>query len=80
MVPEVDGSNNKVLPMMTTADMSLKIDPDYNKICKKFLNDPKKFEDAFAKAWFKLLQGIWGQKVIMFVAILKTLTTNGKIQ
>ena len=62
MVPEVDGSNNKVLPMMTTADMSLKIDPDYNKICKKFLNDPKKFEDAFAKAWFKLLHRDMGPK------------------
>ena len=62
MVPEVDGSNNKVLPMMTTADMSLKIDPDYNKICKKFLNDPKKFEDAFAKAWFKLLHRDIGPK------------------
>jgi catalase-peroxidase len=62
MVPEVDGSNNKVLPMMTTADMSLKIDPDYNKICKKFLNDPKEFEDAFAKAWFKLLHRDMGPK------------------
>jgi catalase-peroxidase len=62
MVPEVDGSNNKVLPMMTTADISLKIDPDYNKICKKFLNDPKKFEDAFAKAWFKLLHRDMGPK------------------
>jgi catalase-peroxidase len=62
MVPEVDGSNNKVLPMMTTADMSLKIDPDYNKICKKFLNDPKKFEDTFAKAWFKLLHRDMGPK------------------
>ena len=62
MVPEVDGSNNKVLPMMTTADLSLKIDPDYNRICKKFLNDPKKFEDAFAKAWFKLLHRDMGPK------------------
>ena len=62
MVPQVDGSNNKVIPMMTTADMSLKIDPNYNKICKKFLNDPKKFEDAFAKAWFKLLHRDMGPK------------------
>ena len=62
MVPQVDGSNNKVIPMMTTADMSLKIDPNYNKICKKFLNDPEKFEDAFAKAWFKLLHRDMGPK------------------
>jgi len=62
MVPQVDGSNNKVLPIMTTADISLKIDPDYNKICKKFLNDPKAFEDAFAKAWFKLLHRDLGPK------------------
>tara|TARA_B100000767_G_scaffold199979_1_gene186929 strand:+ start:3356 stop:5479 length:2124 start_codon:yes stop_codon:yes gene_type:complete len=55
MVPEVDGSNHKVLPMMTTADMSLKIDPDYRKICGAFIASPDAFGEAFAKAWFKLL-------------------------
>ena len=40
--------------MMTTADMALKMDPDYLKISKRFHANPKQFEDAFARAWFKL--------------------------
>ena len=41
-------------PMMTTADLSLKFDPIYKKISKDFLDNPEKFADAFARAWFKL--------------------------
>ena len=62
MVPQVDGSDEKVLPMMTTADMSMKVDPEYNKICKSFLDNPKIFEETFAKAWFKLLHRDMGPK------------------
>jgi catalase-peroxidase len=40
--------------MMTDADMALKIDPDYLKISKRFQENPAEFEDAFARAWFKL--------------------------
>ncbi len=49
-----DASKNQGL-MMTDADMALKIDPDYLKISKHFKEDPKAFEDAFARAWFKLI-------------------------
>ena len=62
MVPEADGSNKKVLPMMTTADMSMKVDPKYNKICKYFIENPEAFGEAFAKAWFKLLHRDMGPK------------------
>ncbi len=41
-------------PMMTTADLALRMDPAYEKISKKFLNDFDAFADAFARAWFKL--------------------------
>jgi catalase-peroxidase len=41
-------------PIMTDADMSLKLDPEYRKISEKFYKDPKYFEDVFARAWFKL--------------------------
>jgi len=41
-------------PIMLTSDMALKVDPEYNKIAKRFLKDPVEFETAFAKAWFKL--------------------------
>ena len=40
--------------MMTTADMALKIDPGFLEISKRFHKDHKAFEDAFARAWFKL--------------------------
>ena len=62
MVPQVDGSNEKVLPMMTTADMSLKTDPIYREICEHFHANPEVFGEAFAKAWFKLLHRDMGPK------------------
>ena len=62
MVPQVDGSDEKVLPMMTTADISMKVDPIYREICQKFLADPDAFGEAFAKAWFKLLHRDMGPK------------------
>ena len=62
MVPEVDGSDRKVLPMMTTADMSLKTDPAYREICERFRNNPDEFGEAFARAWFKLLHRDMGPK------------------
>jgi catalase-peroxidase len=40
--------------MMTTADLALKFDPIYEKIARRFLENPDEFEEAFAKAWFKL--------------------------
>jgi catalase-peroxidase len=62
MVPQVDGSGQKVLPMMTTADMSLKVDPKYRKICNRFLQNPEEFGETFARAWFKLLHRDMGPK------------------
>ena len=43
-----------VKPMMTDADMAMKVDPVYNEICQKFMADPDYFADTFARAWFKL--------------------------
>ena len=51
--PNADGNGQQAL-MMTTADMALKVDPEYKKISERFHNDHQAFEDAFAKAWFKL--------------------------
>src|SRR5574343_162025 len=50
----VDAHNPSVRrnPIMTDADMAMKMDPEYRKISEKFRNDPKAFEDAFARAWF----------------------------
>jgi len=62
MAPEVDGSGKKVLPMMTTADMALKMDPAYRAIGERFIKDPEEFGQAFARAWFKLLHRDMGPK------------------
>ena len=49
-------------PMMTDADMAMKIDPIYNAICQKFMADPEYFADAFGRAWFKLTHRDMGPK------------------
>jgi len=54
MIPDAHDPSKKHRPMMTTADMSLRMDPAYEKISRKFHKDPKAFADAFARAWFKL--------------------------
>ena len=46
--------SKRVMPMMTDADMAMKMDPTYRAICEKFMDDPDYFADTFARAWFKL--------------------------
>ncbi|WP_320112208.1 catalase/peroxidase HPI [Draconibacterium orientale] len=53
-------------PMMTDADMALKMDPEYRKISEKFMNDFDAFSDAFARAWFKLTHRDMGPKARYF--------------
>ena len=62
MVPQVDGSDQKVLPMMTTADMSLKFDPEYKKICERFLANPDEFGETFAEPGLELLHRDMGPR------------------
>ena len=54
MIPDAHDPTKKHRPMMTTADMSLKMDPIYEPISRRFHKDPEAFADAFARAWFKL--------------------------
>jgi len=53
-VPDAHDPSKKHPPMMFTTDLSLKVDPSYAKISKRFHENPQEFADAFAKAWFKL--------------------------
>ena len=53
----------RVMPMMTDADMAMKMDPAYNAICQKFMADPAYFSDCFARAWFKLTHRDLGPRV-----------------
>ncbi len=54
-VPDAHDPSKKHAPMMLTTDLSLRMDPDYASISKRFLENPDDLSDAFAKAWFKLL-------------------------
>ena len=54
LVPDAHDKSKKHAPIMFTTDIALKEDPEYRKISKRFLDNPKEFELAFAKAWYKL--------------------------
>ena len=54
MIPDAHDPSKKHPPMMTTADLSLRLDPAYEKISRRFHQNPQEFADAFARAWFKL--------------------------
>ena len=54
MIPDAHDPSKKFSPMMTTADLSLRFDPIYEPISRRFHKDPQAFADAFARAWFKL--------------------------
>ena len=54
LVPDAHDKDKRHAPIMLTTDIALKTDPNYEKIAKRFLENPKEFELAFAKAWFKL--------------------------
>jgi len=53
-VPHAHDKAKKIAPSMLTTDLSLRVDPAYEKISRRFKDDPQAFADAFAKAWFKL--------------------------
>ncbi|MBI1396068.1 MAG: catalase/peroxidase HPI [Betaproteobacteria bacterium] len=54
MIPDAHDPSTKHRPMMTTADLSLRFDPAYEPIARRFHKDPRAFADAFARAWYKL--------------------------
>ncbi|WP_209679074.1 catalase/peroxidase HPI [Methanohalophilus levihalophilus] len=54
MIVDAHDPSKKHRPMMTTADLSLKFDPIYEPIARRYLQNPEEFKDAFARAWFKL--------------------------
>ena len=53
-VPDAHDPTTRHAPMMTTADMAMRMDPAYEKISRRFMANPNEFADAFARAWFKL--------------------------
>ncbi|HMS21487.1 catalase/peroxidase HPI [uncultured Sphingorhabdus sp.] len=62
MAPDARDPSKRVPTMMTTADMALKMDPEYRKISERFRDDQAALDDAFARAWFKLCHRDMGPK------------------
>ena len=63
VVPDAHVKGKFNSPVMTTADLALKFDPEYKKIAERFLADPDDYQKAFAKAWFKLTHRDMGPRV-----------------
>ncbi len=62
-IPDAFDANRKHRPTMLTTDLSLRFDPEYGKISRRFYEHPEQFADAFARAWFKLTHRDMGPKV-----------------
>ena len=63
LVPDAHDPSKKHAPFMLTTDLALRIDPAYEKISRRFYENPAEFADAFARAWFKLTHRDMGPKV-----------------
>ncbi len=66
MPVDPEDPTKRTMPIMTDADMAMKVDPTYNKICQKFRKNPANFADTFARAWFKLTHRDMGPKARYF--------------
>jgi len=62
MIVDAHDPSKKHRPMMTTADLSLKFDPIYEPIARRYLENPEEFADAFSRAWFKLIHRDMGPR------------------
>jgi catalase-peroxidase len=60
---DTDDGTTRTMPVMTDADMAMKVDPIYREICERFMADEAYFRDTFARAWFKLTHRDMGPKV-----------------
>ena len=63
LVPDAHDATKRHAPFMLTTDLSLRVDPQYEKISRRFLENPAALNDAFARAWFKLTHRDMGPKV-----------------
>ncbi len=64
LIPDAHNPNVKHAPFMLTTDLSLRMDPAYEKISRHFYENPEEFADAFARAWYKLMHRDMGPKCL----------------
>jgi catalase-peroxidase len=62
-IPDAHDPSKTHQPFMLTTDLALRMDPDYEKVSRRFLENPDEFADAFARAWYKLTHRDMGPKV-----------------
>ncbi|MDU9353381.1 catalase/peroxidase HPI [Klebsiella sp. 141153] len=62
IIPDPFDPNKKRKPTMLVTDLTLRFDPEFGKVSRRFLNDPQAFNEAFARAWFKLIHRDMGPK------------------
>ncbi len=62
IIPDAHDPSKKHKPTMLTTDLTLRFDPEFGKISRRFLDDPQAFADAFARAWFKLIHRDMGPR------------------
>ncbi|MCS5933007.1 hypothetical protein LNQ03_29860 [Klebsiella pneumoniae subsp. pneumoniae] len=62
IIPDPFNPEKKRKPTMLVTDLTLRFDPEFEKISRRFLNDPQAFNEAFARAWFKLTHRDMGPK------------------
>ena len=70
LAPDAEDSSKRVPTMMTTADMAMREDPEYRKISERFHKNPDQFQDAFARAWFKLLHRDMGPRTRYMLSLI----------
>ena len=63
LIPDAHDPEKKHQPFMLTTDIALRVDPDYEKVSRNFLENPEEFADAFARVWYKLTHRDMGPKV-----------------
>lgn len=63
LVPDAHDASKRHPPMMMTSDLALRMDPDYEPISRRYLENPDELADAFARAWFKLMHRDMGPKI-----------------
>ena len=78
VIPDAHDKSKKHVPTMLTTDLSLRLDPAYEKISRRFHNNPSEFADAFARAWFKLTHRDMARVHVIWVLMYPSKSYSGK--
>ena len=78
LVPDAHDPNKRHKPIMFTTDLALKFNPAYKEIALRFLDNPEEFEDAFARAWFKLTHRDMGLNPAIWALLCQNKRSSGR--